>query len=728
MTTTAMMIMMVMMVVLVSGSNSVSTTTTTRSPSSIPSSASTAVSFQVHSFNDLREWPQTLRKIASNGGGPGQHDLWLKVDPHYMPEIFCLLQKRVSHPSEGCLVLNHDEPVDWRPAPYNTTADILTLLADPAIAQFMLPPHRLFIALCFKVDIGSPCDKTEYAKKFLALVDGFFADATAFMQKNPQFQLEFVLDGAGTPNAARTCLAERWRPWNATWIVGSDPQDAATSNNATEGYDRFLINNMSGSSPEDANMLKMQSIAYGKFANGTYPYLFWEPSDQADIHEVVAAYLAGPPNELGLRFAINIDPVQLEVYAGALTGNAWNSFLNLTGTAPFVVALDALVGAPGTLALVVYTDTATSKAFVQPLVLSGPLGTASLFGQPIPLATNASSLPFSSVSATVVAKAGYLLVSDAQSNTDVFQVAVSGGQVVLTSVWSGQVTPFTTSPLATALAFVQNAPESSIWLAQASSQASASSCAVEVSLIGFAPSSPSQAEILVAQTSCAVPYLFSGESVVHLSVDALEVDPANATFGFCESGTVLLVSATTNKATTHVGIACFQTHPDGSTTFVAVDHVADVGTQTSVSLRLAQTASGETTIAFAAVAANSYCWNNEKDNKRGTPALCDSTPSSTTGVLSYTIGSLDSLVLFAHLAAADASISSCSPYGDLKHGMYDMGYAPSASLFVSSSSRALGILELHTGLNGDESDSGNCGLALPHKGQLVLDGFNLRWE
>jgi hypothetical protein len=61
---------------------------------------------------------------------------------------------------------------------------------------------------------------------------------------------------------------------------------------------------------------------YGKFLNARYPFLLWEPSDQVYITEIVADYLAGPLNSpevggSGLRFAINIDPVQFQVsYSG----------------------------------------------------------------------------------------------------------------------------------------------------------------------------------------------------------------------------------------------------------------------------------------------------------------------------------------------------------------------------------------------------------------------------
>jgi hypothetical protein len=43
------------------------------------------------------------------------------------------------------------------------------------------------------------------------------------------------------------------------------------------------------------------------------PFLFWEPSDEASILEVITQYTRGPINSNGFRFAINIDLVQVRV-------------------------------------------------------------------------------------------------------------------------------------------------------------------------------------------------------------------------------------------------------------------------------------------------------------------------------------------------------------------------------------------------------------------------------
>ena len=60
------------------------------------------VGWQEHSKNDLRAWPQLLRKGGRN----------FKIDLNWQRQPFCALQQRVANKSDvrGCFVLNHDTP------------------------------------------------------------------------------------------------------------------------------------------------------------------------------------------------------------------------------------------------------------------------------------------------------------------------------------------------------------------------------------------------------------------------------------------------------------------------------------------------------------------------------------------------------------------------------------------------------------------------------------------
>ena len=101
------------------------------------------ISFQAHSYDDMREWIQvrghTILSCAWQRTSRQCSQLfnkgtrYLKLDPHYMPASFCATQTGVLNASDprGCMVLSHDNPVASR-SDYNTTDQIPVVLADPA--------------------------------------------------------------------------------------------------------------------------------------------------------------------------------------------------------------------------------------------------------------------------------------------------------------------------------------------------------------------------------------------------------------------------------------------------------------------------------------------------------------------------------------------------------------------------------------------------------------------
>lgn len=137
----------------------------------------------------------------------GKGATYLKIDPHWMPPSFCATQPRVRDPSRGCFVLTHDRPattsaeavaanaeassadpvgaaiskreqqrreavaarraagkesaVGAARSPFNTTDDVLDLIADPRYRDWLTRSDiPVAIALCFKYDNGNPCDGT----------------------------------------------------------------------------------------------------------------------------------------------------------------------------------------------------------------------------------------------------------------------------------------------------------------------------------------------------------------------------------------------------------------------------------------------------------------------------------------------------------------------------------------------------------------------------------------
>ena len=269
---------------------------------------------QLHSYNDLRGWPQALSKASARV--PALPVL-LKLDPQWLPSAACASQTRAKPDARGCLVLNHDTVGASARKDLNTSDDVLAALASPALAPFAGPAAAgLVISFCFKGCGGGacPCDGATHppTAAWLSLVDDFIAAAQALVA---QQRLRVVLDGAGNSGAA-ACLADRWRPLTSVYISGSDPAAAFSSNNATLGYDRLATLN------DDTALFPVAAaLGFGKFAAGPRPLVVWEPADQKTMLAMGAAAAAAPAvPAAGLRFAINADVAQAAAYTAPLAG------------------------------------------------------------------------------------------------------------------------------------------------------------------------------------------------------------------------------------------------------------------------------------------------------------------------------------------------------------------------------------------------------------------------
>jgi hypothetical protein len=142
------------------------------------------VDFQIHSYDDMRLWPQVFRKGAR----------FIKLDPQYQGSTFCSTQKRANRSDHrGCLIFNHDTAsILKKRLDYNTTEDLVAVLDSPhptLLPYLKQKNSTLFFALCFK-NMAIPCS----SKSWIALVDNLFARLNAAVQKNA-LNVEFVLDG-----------------------------------------------------------------------------------------------------------------------------------------------------------------------------------------------------------------------------------------------------------------------------------------------------------------------------------------------------------------------------------------------------------------------------------------------------------------------------------------------------------------------------------------------------
>ena len=79
-----------------------------------------SISYQVHSWNDVREWPAAFRKGLAH----------FKIDAHWASASFCQGQLNVNtSDSRGCVLLSHDLPVS-SVNDYNSSVDVVTFLND----------------------------------------------------------------------------------------------------------------------------------------------------------------------------------------------------------------------------------------------------------------------------------------------------------------------------------------------------------------------------------------------------------------------------------------------------------------------------------------------------------------------------------------------------------------------------------------------------------------------
>jgi len=153
-----------------------------------------------------------------------------------------------------------------------------------------------------------------------------------------------------------------------------------------------------------------------------------------------------------------------------------------------------------------------------------------------------------------------------------------------------------------------------------------------------------------------------------------------------------------------------------------------VGTDVSVSLAFGYDSSAKSSVLMALILmGDSFCWNNEVNNKRPTPALCDSTPIAMSEVLTYTYGPLSSI---QSLFQNHQTVSSCTNNG-LIHGMYDMGQFPIGALNAQPSPTAndlgLSMFGVHQGVGGTPKTA-QCGNSMSFSASadaVVLDSFVL---
>ncbi|KAJ6251891.1 hypothetical protein M0813_14747 [Anaeramoeba flamelloides] len=301
------------------------------------------ISYQLHSFNDRREWKSLIKKQTARPDS----DIWWKLDINYAdPGLASMIPTCKDPVDKGCLVLTHNSPT--KGVSYSTPEDLFTFLTDTTNSQFFHnPSQQTYLAFCFKY--SDPCDGWDLkndttTQNWMTLVDQMMDDGKEIIQDN-NLSVSFIIDGSATPggsvsdvNKMRLCLKSKWEPWASTFVSTRDPEGAIKSSDSEYGYDRFQVLN------EPSNIIfpplyfdLMKGLGYGKFQELPYPFLVWEPNFQDAIELILDSYLDGIKHPKGIRFAINFDPLTYQVFTANQTGLGWNNQLLLGYDKPLMV-------------------------------------------------------------------------------------------------------------------------------------------------------------------------------------------------------------------------------------------------------------------------------------------------------------------------------------------------------------------------------------------------------
>lgn len=278
--------------------NTPSTSTfTTTSTSTVAATTSASIGYQIHSVNDIKEWPQLIRKGTD----------FFKIDGHYTRPPVCQ-SSAVKSPSSyngdprGCMLLTHDPPS--KSHAFYSSSDVLTFLQDPLNRPLLTQPsNKITLYTDWKFDAST------YPWVDYAVVE--------------ELRTEFVLNISQIItqlNLNVGLLTEGYGGFLATYC----PSASEISNNQSCYYTNsgscavYGVLNCEANpipfDPPNKNVDDLCPTHFGKFTSLNTSWVYWEPTDQPSIYKVLNSYLkCNVLHEPGFRIAINTDPIHYEV-------------------------------------------------------------------------------------------------------------------------------------------------------------------------------------------------------------------------------------------------------------------------------------------------------------------------------------------------------------------------------------------------------------------------------
>lgn len=613
---------------------------------------------------------------------------WLKIDMHYQPTAFCVSQG-VTNP-DGCFILLHDTPSTT--VRYNTSNDVLDYIqAHPKF--FNRPDFPIYIALCFKSTPWNICDASNAG--FLRLVNAFKARTDALIANGAN--LQFILDGSLT--VTQPCTIDAWEPWVATWQ--GLPYAAFVSDNQTLGYDRLAVYDLPAVYPV---YWLAEAANWGKFMGRSWPLLVWEPADEWNVAGFSSIYLNWVKNHpqqpidqvSDYRFAINIDPIQFEVYAATATNRTWRVLLDSHATAPKIVVLPS--GPYPLSTFVLYNQAGVLKYRL--------IGSSQLQGAINFVAEDVLPSPFTgwvtSLSAASTSIGNSILIGDSHGLPHLYQLQDSGNlkSYTVTSrmthsnyssyYWVNSVTPSQTSLILRVVG--DGAPGAScVWR-------------VEMLAVSFGGN---EAALTLLGTDC----------LPGLSVYSKDSSASVAAYQHKTSYVEGVISLTID----HIVYSAYVVFQGGR---LSASWPAPIGVGTNTSISLAWDNNHNAYV--HEVHSDGFCFNTETRNKQASPPVCEQVATSTPNVLNYNYAPLANWRNLLLGQKNNTMLTSCSE--QILHGTYDQGRSPSIAMAYVGNK--FGVVEVHEGWRKGDVDISECGapLVLADAGGAVLDSWPLPFQ
>ena len=249
--------------------------------------------WQVHSFNDIRELNQIIRKGTK----------YYKIDLYYVPQENCYTKEKKAYlDKRGCFLLTHDQPIQ-----INNYFTIFDYMNEIINNEKYIKKHNITFSLflCFKNTPNDICEEDK--NNWISLVNDLYIYLTNTIKEN-KLKIEIIYDGD-----KKICIRKLWPLWNYTWIRNRDPNEAFYSNDKELYYYKFNVFNDKYTDLKNDSLLN-----YGKFINQSKPLQIWEPNDQFLIN-VCQNIFQSVPHKFGYSFAINMDTSMFQVFSGNIS-------------------------------------------------------------------------------------------------------------------------------------------------------------------------------------------------------------------------------------------------------------------------------------------------------------------------------------------------------------------------------------------------------------------------